>query len=417
MKSTQEKYLDWLYVIIYLGLILRFCYPFFCNPLQHLWSDPARHYYNGDFSSFGKTIESIFDPPLPQLLLMLARAIFPSTPMGMATYSGLLCALAPWPWYRWAREVFATKTQALFFIAILIFLPSWIGIYGFFMDEAYLLPALGAALWLSWRAKRKKTAAALLIASCAWALTIALKLSAIIEAVIVIPWLLIYFLKNNRQSLKTYTVAIASVMLVVFSCFGQALWNFRGLGTCCLFPPLFNPNNRAAYLSGTKQWSETFISHGKIIWRTGFYCPNSLLLESLDPFSHWITWRKGELETIIDCDHKFMLAIPVPHISWRERLKLFSESAIYFFFNYSWPDDLSEDLIQAAQVQMRWIWSLLTLSVCILAVKNKKWQKMPVILCLACASLYLISDSVVIEGRYRKPWEPIAIAAFLFALF
>ena len=204
--------------------------------------------------------------------------------MGIATYVGLLSVLTPWPWYCWAREVFATKAQSLLFIAILIYLPSWRGIYAYFMDETFLLPALGFALWLSWRAKRKKTAASLLMASLSWAITIAIKLSATFEAVIVLPWLLVFFIKNNRRSPKTYAIAIASALLIVFSYLGQAIWTYHCLGTCCFFPPLFGANNRAAYLSGAAEWSETFHSQGKIIQQTGSYTSNSVLTESLAPF-------------------------------------------------------------------------------------------------------------------------------------
>src|SRR5579872_3033577 len=149
--------LDWLYVIIYLGLILRFCYPFFSNPTSNLtYSDPHRHYVN--CFHFGHSIESIVDPPLPQLILIAALKSFGTNQLGIATYFGLLCAATPWFWYRWGREIFSTKIQALVFVTLIIYLPSWIGIYAFFQDETLLLPFMGASLWLSWRANRNKKA-------------------------------------------------------------------------------------------------------------------------------------------------------------------------------------------------------------------------------------------------------------------
>jgi len=34
--------------------------------------------------------------------------------------------------------------------------------------------------------------------------------------------------------------------------------------------------------------------------------------------------------------------------------------------------------------------------------------------CLGCALLYIFCESTTMTGRYRKPWEGIAIAAFIY---
>ena len=125
----------------------------------------------------------------------------------------------PWFWYRWAREVFSTKIQALIFTALIVFLPSWISIYSYSQDETLLLPMLGAALWLSWRAKRKKTAAAIILASFIWALTVCVKMNTLFEAVIVIGWLVNAYWHENRPQIKKAAVVFSSLAFVVCASF------------------------------------------------------------------------------------------------------------------------------------------------------------------------------------------------------
>ncbi len=73
LHFTESKIIPWLYGLIILGLIFRFCYPFFSHPLDHIYSDPARHYSDSHPINFGgQTLESAIDPPLPQLVLMAA---------------------------------------------------------------------------------------------------------------------------------------------------------------------------------------------------------------------------------------------------------------------------------------------------------------------------------------------------------
>lgn len=156
MKTDIEstKIRDWLYILIALAMIFRFFYAFFVHPFDHLYSDPDRHYTNVSEDNFGKSIYSILDSPLPQFWLKAVFFVLGNTPMGASVYLGLLSMIMPWFWYRWGRELFAKKNTALIFCAAIALLPSWIGIYSFFMDETLSIIALGASLWLSWRAKK-----------------------------------------------------------------------------------------------------------------------------------------------------------------------------------------------------------------------------------------------------------------------
>jgi hypothetical protein len=322
----------------------------------------------------------------------------------------------PWFWYRWGREIFATKNTALIFFAAIALLPSWIGIYSFFMDETLSILALGASLWLSWRARRKLTAGSLIAAALMWSVAICIKQIVMFELLIVVPWLLFSYLKQRGRNLRSYLAVFGAGLIIVASYLTYPLWVYRGLGCTWLFSPAMGCMTRAYFLSGALNHSATFLSNGTLIWQTGDFGSNAMCTESLAPFWHWKTWRSGKYNLVINLDHKLYLAPPAPHPPWKKRLRLMAESALYFFFSRSWPDDRSDDLIQTAQIHLRWLWSILPLSILILGFYKKRLKDIPVILCLGTAFLYVICDCSTLEGRYRKPWEGTAIAAFLYLL-
>lgn len=407
---------NWLYALIALGLIFRFFYPFFSHPYDHLYSDPDRHYTNIIEANFAKSIYSVLDSPLPQFWLRFIFLIFGDTAIGLATYLGLLCAVTPWFWYRWGREIFRQKNTALIFFAALVFLPSWTGIYTYVMDETLVIPALGAALWLSWRAKRKQTINSLLVASLAWAIAICIKQNVVFELLIVVPWLFIAYLKQWGISRKSLLAVCASGVIIVGAYLTYPLWVYQGLGCAWLFSPAMGCMTRGYFLSGALTHSATFLSQGQLIWQTGDFGSNAMITESLAPFWHWKTWRTGKFNLVIDMDRKFYLSTPVPKPSWKKRLRLMAESALYFFFSRSWPDDRDDDPVQRLQVHLRWLWSFLSLCVLVLGWLKNRLKDMPVVLCLGTALLYIICDCSTIEGRYRKPWEGLAVAAFIYLI-
>src|ERR1700733_9349013 len=85
-SANTKKMDNFLYILIFFGLIMRFFYPFFSNPYDHLYSDPYRHYDAIQGENFGHSLFSILDPPLPQILLRAAFTIFGNTILGGAAY-------------------------------------------------------------------------------------------------------------------------------------------------------------------------------------------------------------------------------------------------------------------------------------------------------------------------------------------
>ncbi len=373
--------------------------------------------FNIKEDDFGKGIYSILDAPLPQYWLKACYFVFGDTGLGVSVYLGLLGAVAPWFWYRWGREIFAKKNTALIFFAAIALLPSWIGIFSYFMDETLSITTLGAcAVVKSWRAKRKQTAGSFIIAALAWSISICIKQIVMFELLIVVPWLFISYLHEHGRTLKSFLTVFASGMIIVCAYLTYPLWVYQGLGCTWLFSPCMGCMTRAYYLSGALSHSASFLSNGQLVWQTGHFGSNAMCTESLEPFWHWKTWRSGTYNLVINMDHKFYLVPPAPKPPWKKRLRLLAESFLYFFFSRSWPDDRGDDPIQVIQIQLRWLWSIFTLSVFIIGWLKNRLRDMPVVLCLGAAFLYVICDCSTIEGRYRKPWEGTAIAAFIYVL-
>ncbi len=406
---------DVVLVLILVGTIFRFFYPFFSHPLSHLVSDALRHYQIAA-QSFNKTIFSWLDPPLPQFWLRTVLTLLQYNRIALAAYFGLLCAVTPWCWYLWGRKIFSDEKTARIYLAAMIWLPSWLGIYGFFMDETLLLPALGLTLWLSWKAKEKSNAKYFLLAILAWSITISIKLNSLFELVFVGPWLFFHFIKQNGWRFRSCAVLLTAILLLAGAYLSFPLWVYQGLRTTWLYPPGMGGITRIYYASGANFASISFVSHKhKYLWvaTSAAYGPN---IESLAPFSRWRTWRQGSYETTIDCDKDCVFALPAPHLTLRKHILFATEAALYFFFSPSYPEMNEYDFINVAQIGTRWLWSILTISIIVLSWRKKRFSDFVVLLFLGTTLLYLLCDSALASGRYRKPWEGIVIAAFVYLL-
>ena len=90
--------------------------------------------------------------------------------MLVAYWTALLSLCGPWLWYRYLRELLPNRDWALAGWVILAALPSWSAIYSYFMQETLMLPLLGAALWTTWRCRRKGDTGSFVLAAGIWML-------------------------------------------------------------------------------------------------------------------------------------------------------------------------------------------------------------------------------------------------------
>src|SRR5208282_3959549 len=137
-----EQHLQWAFGALLLGRLL---FPFFNSPLDHLFSDPGRHWDNAQrFLHPG--IMGSNDPFAYQLWLYLlqqfAHGNYPTVLLGC----GFLCAAMPYGWYRALREL-RPRASALGGALIIGLIPGSISIYAYFMTETLLLTLLGFGFW------------------------------------------------------------------------------------------------------------------------------------------------------------------------------------------------------------------------------------------------------------------------------
>ncbi|MEZ4537798.1 MAG: hypothetical protein R3D26_22795 [Cyanobacteriota/Melainabacteria group bacterium] len=81
------------------------------------------------------------------------------------------------------------KRLALAGFAILAWLPSWIGIFSYFMPET-ILPLLGLSLWATYRAWSNSSNSRIALASLCWTLAILTKVVVLPAAIVAGFWLL-----------------------------------------------------------------------------------------------------------------------------------------------------------------------------------------------------------------------------------
>src|SRR5688572_564716 len=109
-------------------LILRY------NPVDHIWSDPGRHWQLGSHPLDSQPMAAI-DPVGYQLYLGALAKLTLRSPWLVAYWTALLSLAGPWLWYRFLRELLPSRDLALAGWVILAALPSWSSIYSYFMQE------------------------------------------------------------------------------------------------------------------------------------------------------------------------------------------------------------------------------------------------------------------------------------------
>jgi hypothetical protein len=400
-------------LLVGIGLIIHAVYPLIHQPMYNMQgSDPARHYQYalGPLKECGSYLELLGY----QIWLYVSLNIVGRTPLNSAIYSAALSVITPLLWFRWFKECLPTKQSALFALALLVFLPTWITIYGFFMSETLLLPLLGLSLWLTWRAKRIQSLPAILLAILAWFLALCTKFSIIPEMILTLSWLFWNIAQERRMGRLWITLPIAIIAMTT-ALIIPAIINYCYIGTAWLFPPggIYSYANACYCLSGAKSFSIDINSPSKHFQAHGDYASNvAVCPQDVLNFLGWPYTRSGNYAVVIDGRTPPSIMAPKlpPHFVLDARLV--AENTLSFFFSHSWPDCQSSDFMQLIQRQSRLIWFPITALTLILMLRQRNYNVV-VILSLFTAVCFCLQSFVVMEGRYRKPWEGIAIAALV----
>jgi hypothetical protein len=405
MRTLSAREVQWS-MLFTAVLVLRLLYPLLDSPLGHLFSDPLRHWDNGQNFLHPSVIGS-GDPFLYQLWLFGLQQIAGSSSSVILLGCGALCAAMPYGWYRALRELMP-RTAALASAVAMGLWPAFLGAYAYFMTETLLLTLTGFGFWLTLRALRKRSLAAFALACALW---VAASFTRIVVLPIGVVCLLLAWL---GQPHKWRSLSVALLLMLALA-IPAGLHARLALG---YFSPLGNLYlNEIYHAGGKKNIRLDFGPEGTYVFGSpSYYNP------TFYPFSDWTTSRDGTLSITVDTRHG--------RTDWQRwlvqereqatggRLHDFAEDICYLLFGESWPDNNRETLLGWLSVWLRWLFLPVVLLTVVAAARGvyrgREWL-LPG--CALMALLLLVAQrEAIMEGRYRKPVEPIFLAALALAI-
>jgi hypothetical protein len=379
------------------------------NPMGSITSDAARHWFTGTRPLDTGPMAAV-DPVLYGVYLGVLGKLTVGSPLLVAYWTALLSLSGPWVWYRFFREAIPSRDWALAGWLLLAALPSWSAIYSYFMQETLLLPLLGAALWATWRCRRKRDLASFLLAVFAWILAGLTRGICIPLAAVAVTWLWL------TQDTKFSKAALAAVMLVaILGPLAGRSWTIarvvspHGMGTLAAL----------GHRAGASSFSMDFSRRGGAeTWNYYFESP-SVYEEPFEPLSGWRHSRVGNVHFSIDLDAGMRdwraARESLPDWTLRRYLRLTGENLVYLLFGHSWPDTEGDRFIGQANRWTRWLWAPLLIVVFVGTAMTWRRQRdhlLPVLV-MTWLAVQGLAPMAFTEGRYRKPGEGLLIAQAL----
>jgi hypothetical protein len=393
------------------GSLLRISWAVTHSPIDFVYSDPERHWFNATHPLDTNPMAGI-DPPTYEAWLGLIAHITLGNSVALAVYAALLSLVTPFVWFLFARAVLRDKTSALWFWAVVTWLPSWVGIFSYFMNETLLIPLIGFSLWLTVR-EGPDTAGRWVGLSLAWAVTCMTRIVALPIAVIAIAFAL-------RKNLQRFRRAAVVVLVSICAFIPPA---FRAYQIIRVPTPFGLPYPHHIYWESGKR--DIFLHLTRPSDNTAFqyqFGAPSIFNEPLRPFSHYQIRPEGRVDVFINLDRgaaDWRAASAEYSPSFRRRIQLYLENGLIFLLGDSWPDGHRDFEWENAAYHFHWMWPLIVLgAVAGSAVLMYRRRTLALIPSLTITSFVvpLLSNAGVMEARFRKPLEGIFILA-LFWIF
>ncbi len=386
-------------------LLVRLLYPFFNSPLTHLFSDALRHWQTG-VQFLHPDVMGSGDAYGYQFWLFVLQRLAGGSGAAILTGCGALCAAMPYGWYRALRELMP-RLPALRAATVLGLWPPFLGLYGYFMTETLVLTLTGFGFWLTLRALRKRTWPSFAAACVVW-------LAACFTRTVALPIALLCLLCAwTVQPRKRLALAIALLLSAAIA-LPASLHTRAALGYAAPFGNL--------YLNEIYRDSDNHdirIDYGPqgiyVFGSPSYYNP------TFYPFSDWTTARRGVVAISIDTrngrsDWRRSLQ-QLPHRSWSVRVRDYAENLAYLLFGQAWPDNDRATLVGGASVWMRWLVLPSIVWVAVAAARGAYHGRQWLVPASALLSvlLLMVQHEGIMEGRYRKPIEPLLLASIAIA--
>ncbi|HEY6527156.1 MAG TPA: glycosyltransferase family 39 protein [Cellvibrionaceae bacterium] len=391
------------YFIVLLAALLRIEYIIQYNPMHEIWSDPARHWEQGiDTLRFDPM--SMTDPILYQLYIGMLGKLTLKIPGLVAFYTSILAIIGPWLWYRFLRELLPSKFQALLGWALISIIPSWISIYGYFMQETLLIPLLGASLYATWRARRKQDVASFAWMIVFWSLAGLTRGVAIPMAAVAGIWVW----TEQGQKVRKAVVSLLILGLIL------GPLTYRAYRIVHVFAPSGMALMNQVYARSGKKWIEMTYDREGAVWGYGFGSP-ATGSKPFAPFSDWTTQREGPVTAFVDLDEgtrDWDALFEREAMTWGKYSWILKENIIFLLQSESWPDSNTERLIGLINNITRWIWPPLLIIAIIwtaLVARRMKGAWLFPSMIIAWFFVQAVLPISVNEGRYRKPFEGLIV--------
>lgn len=390
-----------LYWLIAAGSLVRVAYIFTYNPLDHIFSDPQRHWEQGT-EVLRRDLMSLTDPIGYQIYVSALAKLSVKLPELVAFYTSLLALVGAWFWYRFLRELQSNKNLALAGWAFLTLLPSWTAIYAYFMQETLFIPLLGAALWATWRCRRKGDLASFSAMVFFWIAAGLTRGIAIPLAAVACTWL--WVIQDGKFKKALYSSAILLFILGPLTA--------RSYGLVHHFAPHGMGQLNVIYAQSGKKVIEINVID---VGRWGFGSP-STGAKPFAPFSDWMTQRTGTVEAEVNFNKGkggWQPALDSVQMSFSDYLWIAKENLIFLFFADSWPDVRAGRLIDDLSSVMRWLWAPLFVFAIIVVLKDARKLRRQWLLTGVLGAWFVVQGLIPIainEGRYRKPLEGLLVA-------
>jgi hypothetical protein len=421
--SHQSIHYKLLVLLIVAASCLRVLVCFQHNPMDYLFSDMERHWDNGAAFPRGG-FDGAWDPIVYQVYVSLLHHLTLDNRLLVALASALLSGLMPWTYYRAARDFGLAKSPALWVWALIAWTPSLFTIYHFIMMETLLLVLEGVALWMTARYLRKGGTSVFLLFIFSWTLASLTKPTVIPLAGVCFLW--VWWKKPTPLRDIAIGAALAVVMLLP-----NAIQTKHELG---FMAPFGNPwphkivsraGARVARIHLYTYSDEHRPIRPTVKHSVGEVRSPSAFTQPLAPLSNWAIRRayvnstkvviihlaNGERDwkeayAAIDADRDELLA------QWRENIVL-------FFFAPSFPEIATEELWDSRLEYFgRWLWAPLILFIFVCNFRQflaRRFELIPVLTTLFTLALAL-QNVVLMEGRYRKPVEPLLLFNLVWVL-
>jgi hypothetical protein len=271
---------------------------------------------------------------------------------------------------------------------------------------------MGASLWQTVRARRRRTLSSFGALVTLWSLTAMTRGIGAPLGAMASLWVWLY------QPRRIQAAAAAGIIILLFSV-PIAIRNHRYLH---LWSPLGSGWPSQIYTeSGYQEIVLDLLFEEGSTANYGFKS-TSLCVKPLAPLSDWESNRSGLLHVSIDTREgarDWRAAYRQYAVRGAARLRFRWENLVLVMLGPSWPDNNPEYLIDRLELEMRWIWlPLFLLSLIGGALRYRALLARPLLPALIGVWFLFqgVSLLAINEGRYRKPLEGLLIAELLVLL-